>query len=95
MLQGYREKLTKDDRFLLSDEDKSGAIVKYFQNVWNKERNDIRNTYKTSSTEEKVGNLQPNLVKCLTKAFGPYILIGALFEICSNIMTLCTPYILK
>lgn len=99
VLKGYREKLTKDDRLHLNDQDKSGPVIRLFQHVWDKKVKAVTRKYsstlKTTQTDGNVGIVQPNLAICLFKAFRRCILIDALFSICFDVMTLCTPYILK
>ncbi|XP_076117591.1 multidrug resistance-associated protein 1-like [Mytilus galloprovincialis] len=97
-MKRYRQKLDKTDLFPLNEDDTSACVVPRFENYWNQEADYIkRNSLTTKKTDKGSEELkqQPQLVKCLLKAFGPYVLGAAMLNLLSSIFGLLTPFVLR
>ncbi|CAG2241571.1 ABC transporter 7,ATP-dependent bile acid permease,Multidrug resistance-associated protein 7,Multidrug resistance-associated protein 1,ABC transporter C family member 8,Canalicular multispecific organic anion transporter 2,Canalicular multispecific organic anion transporter 1,Metal resistance protein YCF1,Multidrug resistance-associated protein 5,ATP-binding cassette sub-family C member Sur [Mytilus edulis] len=98
VMKGYRQKLDNTDLFPLNEDDTSACVVPRFENYWNQEADYIkRNSLTTKKTDKGNEELkqQPQLVKCLLKAFGPYVLGAAMLNLLSSIFGLLTPFVLR
>ncbi|XP_071123789.1 putative ATP-binding cassette sub-family C member 13 [Mytilus edulis] len=98
IMKGYRQKLDKTDLFPLNEDDTSACVVPRFEKYWNQEVDFIkRNSLTTKKTDKGNEELkqQPQLVKCLLKAFGPYVLGAAMLNLLSSIFGLLTPFVLR
>ncbi|XP_052077020.1 multidrug resistance-associated protein 1-like [Mytilus californianus] len=99
-MKGYRQKLERKDLFPLNEKDTSACVVPRFEEYWNQEVDYIKRSCAFSTTKNTdKGNeelkQQPQLVKCLLKAFGPYVLGAAMLNLLSSIFGLLTPFVLR